>query len=137
MPSLGVLVSCAEEARERDGELRLVGVQGSPAKVIALTGLDSAFTIGPRSPTCRRDRVRRAFVFARPSGFPPREAMLATVRVFVGGFLARYADAERIDDIRHGSRRGVCPHARRRYHRVDRGRPGPMHADVRGRCPAR
>lgn len=26
--------------------------------------------------------------------------MLATVRVFVGGFLARYADAERIDDVR-------------------------------------
>jgi anti-sigma B factor antagonist len=43
--SLGVLVSCLREARERDGELRLVGVQGSPAKVIALTGLDSAFTI--------------------------------------------------------------------------------------------
>jgi anti-sigma B factor antagonist len=41
--SLGVLVSCLREAR--DGELRLVGVQGSPAKVIALTGLDSAFTI--------------------------------------------------------------------------------------------
>ncbi|HET6712289.1 MAG TPA: STAS domain-containing protein [Actinomycetota bacterium] len=43
--SLGVLVSCLKEARERGGELRLVGVQGSPAKVIALTGLDSAFTI--------------------------------------------------------------------------------------------
>lgn len=43
--SLGVLVATLERARERDGELRLVGVQGSPAKVIALTGLDSAFTI--------------------------------------------------------------------------------------------
>lgn len=43
--SLGVLVAALERARERDGELRLVGVQGSPAKVIALTGLDSAFTI--------------------------------------------------------------------------------------------
>ena len=41
--TLGVLVACLERARERDGELRLVGVQGSPAKVIALTGLDSAF----------------------------------------------------------------------------------------------
>ena len=41
--SLGVLVGCLKRVRERDGELRLVGVQGSPAKVIALTGLDSAF----------------------------------------------------------------------------------------------
>lgn len=31
---------------------------------------------------------------------PSQDAMLATVRVFVGGFLARYADAERIDDVR-------------------------------------
>lgn len=43
--SLGVLVSCLKQAREREGELRLVGVQGSPAKVMALTGLESAFTI--------------------------------------------------------------------------------------------
>jgi anti-anti-sigma factor len=43
--SLGVLVATLERAREHNGELRLVGVQGSPAKVIALTGLDSAFTI--------------------------------------------------------------------------------------------
>jgi anti-sigma B factor antagonist len=43
--SLGILVSCLKEAHDRCGELRLVGVQGSPAKVIALTGLDSAFTI--------------------------------------------------------------------------------------------
>lgn len=43
--SLGVLVATLERARQHDGELRLVGVQGSPAKVIALTGLDSAFTI--------------------------------------------------------------------------------------------
>ncbi len=43
--SLGVLVAALERAREGNGELRLVGVQGSPAKVIALTGLDSAFTI--------------------------------------------------------------------------------------------
>jgi anti-sigma B factor antagonist len=43
--SLGILVTCLKETRDRGGELRLVGVQGSPAKVIALTGLDSAFTI--------------------------------------------------------------------------------------------
>jgi anti-sigma B factor antagonist len=43
--SLGVLVAALERARELGGELRLVGVQGSPAKVIALTGLDSAFTL--------------------------------------------------------------------------------------------
>ena len=43
--TLGVLVAYLKRARERGGELRLVGVQGSPAKVIALTGLDTAFTI--------------------------------------------------------------------------------------------
>jgi anti-sigma B factor antagonist len=43
--SLGVLVAVMKRAQEADGELRLVGVQGSPAKVIALTGLDSVFRI--------------------------------------------------------------------------------------------
>jgi anti-sigma B factor antagonist len=43
--TLGVLLAYLKRTRERDGELRLVGVTGSPAKVIALTGLDSAFTI--------------------------------------------------------------------------------------------
>ncbi len=43
--SLGVLVACLKEVQERGGDLRLVGVSGSPAKVIALTGLDAAFTI--------------------------------------------------------------------------------------------
>jgi anti-sigma B factor antagonist len=43
--SLGVLISYLKRARERDGDVRLVGVQGSPAKVIALTGLDQAFSI--------------------------------------------------------------------------------------------
>jgi anti-sigma B factor antagonist len=43
--SLGVLVACLKDVSDRGGELRLVGVNGSPAKVIALTGLDSAFTI--------------------------------------------------------------------------------------------
>ena len=43
--TLGVLVAGLKSAQERDGDLRLVGVQGSPAKVIALTGLDDAFPI--------------------------------------------------------------------------------------------
>jgi len=43
--SLGVLVACLKEISDRGGEMRLVGVSGSPAKVIALTGLDAAFTI--------------------------------------------------------------------------------------------
>jgi anti-sigma B factor antagonist len=43
--SLGVLVACLKELGDRGGELRLVGVSGSPAKVIALTGLDAAFTM--------------------------------------------------------------------------------------------
>ena len=43
--SLGVLVACLKEIGDRGGEMRLVGVNGSPAKVIALTGLDAAFTI--------------------------------------------------------------------------------------------
>jgi anti-anti-sigma factor len=41
--SLGVFIAFMKRARERDGDVRLVGVNGSPAKVIALTGLDSAF----------------------------------------------------------------------------------------------
>ncbi|MEX1265251.1 MAG: STAS domain-containing protein [Actinomycetota bacterium] len=43
--SLGVLIAYMKRARESDGDVRLVGVQGSPAKVIALTGLDEAFEI--------------------------------------------------------------------------------------------
>jgi len=43
--SLGLLVAYLKRARERDGDLMLVGVQGSPAKVIALTGLDGVFGI--------------------------------------------------------------------------------------------
>ena len=43
--SLGALVACLHEVNERGGEMRLVGVSGSPAKVIALTGLDAAFII--------------------------------------------------------------------------------------------
>ena len=43
--NLGVLVASLKRARERGGELQLVGVNGSPAKVIELTGLDAAFPI--------------------------------------------------------------------------------------------
>ena len=43
--SLGVLVASMKRARADDGDLALVGVQGSPAKVIALTGLDAVFRI--------------------------------------------------------------------------------------------
>jgi anti-sigma B factor antagonist len=43
--SLGVLVACLKGIGDRGGEMRLVGVSGSPAKVIALTGLDAAFTL--------------------------------------------------------------------------------------------
>lgn len=42
---LGVLVECLKQARERGGEMRLIGVHGSPAKVISITGLDAAFEI--------------------------------------------------------------------------------------------
>ncbi len=41
--SLGALITCLKRVRERDGELVLVGVQGPPAKVFALTGLDRVF----------------------------------------------------------------------------------------------
>jgi anti-sigma B factor antagonist len=43
--SLGMLVTCLKRVRERDGELRLVGVTGSPMKVFSLTGLDRVFEI--------------------------------------------------------------------------------------------
>lgn len=43
--SLGVLVATLKRAREQGGELQLVGVHGSPAKVMELTGLDAAFPI--------------------------------------------------------------------------------------------
>jgi anti-sigma B factor antagonist len=45
--SLGVLVAALKRARERDGTIALVGVQGSPAKVLALTGLDAVFVMAP------------------------------------------------------------------------------------------
>jgi anti-sigma B factor antagonist len=41
--SLGALVACLKRLRERDGRLVLIGVTGSPKKVLGLTGLDRVF----------------------------------------------------------------------------------------------
>jgi anti-sigma B factor antagonist len=38
--TLGVLVTCLKRAREKGGDVVLVGVEGSPLKVLTLTGLD-------------------------------------------------------------------------------------------------
>ena len=43
--SLGVIVGGSKLARERGGELALMSLQPSPAKVIALTGLDGVVRI--------------------------------------------------------------------------------------------
>ena len=43
--SLGSLVTCLKRVRERDGKLVLVGVGGTPMKVLTLTGLDRVFDI--------------------------------------------------------------------------------------------
>jgi anti-sigma B factor antagonist len=43
--SLGMLVTLLKRVKERDGDLRLVGVSGSPMKVFTLTGLDRVFEI--------------------------------------------------------------------------------------------
>lgn len=43
--SLGMLVTLLKRIRERGGDLRLVGVSGSPMKVFTLTGLDRVFEI--------------------------------------------------------------------------------------------
>ena len=45
--SLGMLVTLLKRVREREGDLRLVGVSGSPMKVFTLTGLDRVFEIAP------------------------------------------------------------------------------------------
>lgn len=47
--SLGTLVTCLKRVRERDGQLVLIGVTGSPMKVFTLTGLDRVFDIVPSS----------------------------------------------------------------------------------------
>ena len=41
--SLGVMVGGLKRARERGGDLTLMSLQASPAKVMALTGLDGVF----------------------------------------------------------------------------------------------
>ncbi len=38
--SLGIMVMALKRIRENDGELALVGANGSPLKVFALTGID-------------------------------------------------------------------------------------------------
>ena len=43
--SLGVLVMCLKRLREQGGRLVLIGVKGSPMKVLVLTGLDRVFDI--------------------------------------------------------------------------------------------
>jgi anti-sigma B factor antagonist len=43
--SLGSLVTCLKRVRERDGRLVLVGVGGTPMKILTLTGLDRVFDI--------------------------------------------------------------------------------------------
>lgn len=45
--SLGVLVGALKRLREKGGEMALVGVQGSPSKVVTLTGLDAVFRVVP------------------------------------------------------------------------------------------
>jgi anti-anti-sigma factor len=43
--SLGMLITCLKRVREGDGEMVLVGVSGSPMKVLTLTGLDKVFEL--------------------------------------------------------------------------------------------
>lgn len=43
--SLGMLVMALKRIRENDGDLALVGVSGSPLKVLALTGIDRMMPI--------------------------------------------------------------------------------------------
>jgi anti-sigma B factor antagonist len=45
--SLGVLVTALKRLRDRNGDLALVGVNGSPLKVLALTGIDRVLTMYP------------------------------------------------------------------------------------------
>lgn len=43
--SLGMLITCQKRVREHEGRLVLVGVSGSPMKVLTLTGLDKVFEL--------------------------------------------------------------------------------------------
>jgi anti-sigma B factor antagonist len=45
--SLGVLVTCLKRTRERGGDIALIGPEGSPLKVLSLTGMDKVFTMAP------------------------------------------------------------------------------------------
>ena len=45
--SLGMLITCLKRVREHDGRLVLLGVSGSPMKVLTLTGLDKIFELVP------------------------------------------------------------------------------------------
>jgi anti-sigma B factor antagonist len=47
--SLGVLVVCLKRVRERGGDLAIAGADGSPLKVLTLTGMDEVFTMAPSS----------------------------------------------------------------------------------------
>jgi anti-sigma B factor antagonist len=46
--SLGVIVASLKRARDKDGDVAVVGLQPAPTKVISLTGLDSVLTIAQR-----------------------------------------------------------------------------------------
>lgn len=48
--SLGVLVACLKRVREKGGDIALTGAEGSPLKVLSLTGMDHVFTMAS-SPT--------------------------------------------------------------------------------------
>ncbi|HEY7659847.1 MAG TPA: STAS domain-containing protein [Actinomycetota bacterium] len=43
--TLGALITCMKRAKERGGTVVLVGVEGSPLKVLNLTGLDRVFEV--------------------------------------------------------------------------------------------
>jgi anti-sigma B factor antagonist len=44
---LGVLIGALKRAREREADVVLRGLQPSPSKVFAITGLDAVFTVEP------------------------------------------------------------------------------------------
>jgi anti-sigma B factor antagonist len=46
--SLGVIVTALKRLRERGGELALIGVSGSPAKVLSITGMDQVIPMVER-----------------------------------------------------------------------------------------
>jgi anti-sigma B factor antagonist len=46
---LGMLVSSLKRLQERDGQLALVGIDGSPRKVLSITGLDDMMPVYDRA----------------------------------------------------------------------------------------